>query len=83
MKTNLCYILCRIDTGEYYCGSSSYRYLFQDRWEKDIDKAKKYKRKCDCSNAVTTMREQFKEAKKISFMIRVYELVYYCAIYLK
>ena len=50
-----CYVLRRDDTMEYYCGS--FKSDFNARWSGNISKAKKYKRKCDASNAATLMLE--------------------------
>lgn len=47
------YLIQRRDTGEFY------RFRpYGNRWEKDWEKAKVFKRKCDAANAINCMRLQ-------------------------
>ena len=70
-----CYVLMRNDTGGYYRGNN--KPAFRDRWAIKFEQAKKYKRKGDVSNAITTMREYSANAvKDVTFTVYVYSLVY-------
>lgn len=53
-----CYVLKRNDTGQYYTGN--YKPALKDRWSPKLLKAKKYKRICDVTNAISCMREMNK-----------------------
>ena len=68
------YVVRRMDTGWYYTGP--YRYDFERRWTPNLEKAKKYKRTCDASNAVNTMRQGIGRGRKFpaKFGIITYEL---------
>jgi hypothetical protein len=72
------FVLKRLDTGEYYQGN--YHSDVNDRWNLKIEKAKKYKRKNDASNALTTMMTYTSWKKKCewlceaNFVIQEYEM---------
>jgi len=70
MMQAACFILRRDDTQEYYRGN--HQINIDKRWSSDLRKAKKYKRKCDASNAATTMRDYKKFQCK--FSVEVYGL---------
>ena len=71
-----CYILMRNDTGQYYRGNK--KSTFQDRWTMKGEQAKKFKRKGDVANAVTTMREYqgINNIKRVKFTVFEYSLEY-------
>jgi hypothetical protein len=57
MNDVYCYVLKRLDTNQFYQGPKCSPYNRKNRWTDKLEKAKKYKRKCDCSNAATLMNQ--------------------------
>lgn len=78
MDNESCFILKRLDNGEYYQGN--YHGDVANRWSPKLAKAKKFKRTCDASNALTTMMDYSGNVRRNdwlkagNFVVQEYEL---------